>query len=49
MPGRQPIFVKLIANVFWRMRDFLFRVILEPASHEKRKAKEAKKEKEKKI
>ncbi len=48
MPGRRPIFATLITNLFWGTRDFLFRATLEPASHEKRKAKEAKKEAKKK-
>lgn len=48
MPGRKPIFASLITNLFWGTRDFLFKVTLEPASPQKRKAQEAKKaEKEK--
>ncbi len=43
MPGRRPIFASLISNLFWGTRDFLFKATLEPASHEKRKAKEAQK------
>lgn len=43
MPGRRPIFASLISNLFWGTRDFLFKATLEPASHEKRKEKEAKK------
>lgn len=43
MPGRRPIFASLISNLFWGTRDFLFKATLEPASHEKRKAKEDKK------
>ncbi len=43
MAGRRPIFVSLITTLFWGTRDFLFKVTLEPASHEKRRAKEAKK------
>ncbi|NQZ77781.1 MAG: hypothetical protein HRT61_17000 [Ekhidna sp.] len=43
MPGRRPILASLFTNIFWGTRDFLFKVTLEPASPEKRKAKEAKK------
>jgi hypothetical protein len=43
MPGRRPIFASLISSLIWGTRDFLFRATLEPASPEKRKAKEAKK------
>ena len=48
MPGRRPIFASLIASIFWGTRDLLFKVTLEPASHDKRKAKEAKKDEKKK-
>lgn len=48
MPGRRPIFASLITNIFWGTRDFLFRVTLEPASHDKRRAKEDKKKENKK-
>ncbi|SNS93946.1 hypothetical protein SAMN05421640_1703 [Ekhidna lutea] len=43
MPGRRPIFATLITSLFWGTRDFLFKATLEPASPEKRKAREAKK------
>ena len=48
MPGRRPIFASLVYNLFWGTRDFLFKATLEPASPEKRKAKEAKKAAKKK-
>ncbi|MEO9872814.1 hypothetical protein [Ekhidna sp.] len=41
MPGRRPIFVSLVSNLFWGTRDFIFKATLEPASPEKRKRKEA--------
>ncbi len=40
MPGRRPIFASLVTKLFWGTRDFLFKIILEPASPEKRKKKE---------
>ena len=43
MPGRRPIFATLVTSLFYGTRDFLFKVTLEPASHEARRAKEAKK------
>lgn len=43
MPGRRPILATLITSIFWGTRDFFFKVTLEPASPEKRKAKEEKK------
>lgn len=48
MPGRRPIFASLVSNLIWGTRDFLFKATLEPASPEKRKAKEAKKAAKKK-
>lgn len=42
MPGRRPILASLITNVFWGTRDFLFKVTLEPAAHDKKKPKESK-------
>lgn len=48
MPGRRPIFLSLVSSLIWGTRDFLFKALLEPASHEKRKAKEEKKKAKKK-
>lgn len=47
MPGHKPIMVTLISNIYVGLRDLLFRAMLEPASHQKRKEKEAKKENKK--
>lgn len=44
MAGRRPIFATLITNILWGTRDFLFKVTLEPASHEKRKEKQERKD-----
>ena len=49
MAGRRPIFATLITTLFWGARDFLFKVTLEPASHDKRRAKEAKKKKKEEL
>lgn len=43
MAGRRPIFATLVTNVFVGTRDFFFKVMLEPASHDKRREKEEKK------
>ena len=43
MPGHKPIFVTLVTDLITFTRDTLFKVLLEPASHEKRRAKEEKK------
>lgn len=48
MAGRRPIFATLVTNLFWGTRDFFFKIMLEPDSHEERREKEAKKESEKK-
>jgi len=48
MRGHRPIFVTLVTDIFWRTRDFLFKIILEPASHEKRRSEEAGKGEKKK-
>jgi hypothetical protein len=45
MAGRRPIFLSLISSLIWGTRDFLFKALLEPASHEDRKKKDKKKKK----
>ena len=42
MPGRKPILASLISGLMLFTRDFFYRVLLEPASHESRKSKENK-------
>ncbi len=48
MPGHKPIFVTLVTDIITFTRDAMFKVFLEPASHEDRRAKEEKKDKKKK-
>lgn len=48
MPGRRPIFLSLVSSLIWGTRDFFFKALLEPESHEKRQAKEDKKKGKKK-
>ena len=43
MPGRKPIFATLVVDVYTFTRDAMFKLFLEPASHEDRRAKEEKK------
>ena len=45
MAGRKPIFATLVTSLYYGTRDLLFKVTLEPASHQSRKAKEAKRQK----
>ncbi len=42
MAGRKPIFATLVTSFYYGTRDLLFKVTLEPASHQSRRAKEAK-------
>ena len=44
MLGHQPIFATLVTGIFRGMRNLLYKMILEPKSHEERKTKEAKTE-----
>ncbi len=46
MPGRRPIFATLVTDLYTFTRDSMFKIFLEPASHEDRRAKEEKKKKE---
>ena len=48
MAGRRPILATLISTLIWGTRDFMFKAMLEPASADKRKAKEEKKKDKKK-
>jgi hypothetical protein len=43
MPGRKPIFATLVSDLYTFTRDSMFKVFLEPDSHEERRAKEEKK------
>jgi len=43
MPGRKPIFATLVTDIYTFTRDSMFKVFLEPASHEDRREKEKKK------
>lgn len=45
MLGHQPIFATLVTGIFRGMRNFLYKMILEPKSHEERKKKKAKEKK----
>ncbi len=45
MPGRKPIFATLVTDIYTFTRDSMFKIFLEPASHEERRAKEEKKKK----
>lgn len=39
MAGRRPIFASLISDVLSFTRDFFYKILLEPESHAKRRAK----------
>ncbi len=41
MPGRRPIFATLISNIYYKLRDTLYKATLEPEAPEIRKAKES--------
>ena len=45
MPGHRPIFATLVSDIIGFTRDAMFKLFLEPASHEERRAKEEKKKK----
>ena len=49
MPGRRPIFVSLVSNWYYFLRDGLFRLTLEPEAPEVRKAKGSKKSETKEL
>lgn len=42
MPGRRPIFVSLVSDLFYTLRDFLYKRTIEPKAPEIRKSKETK-------
>lgn len=48
MPGRKPILATLISSFIDGTRDFFYRLLLEPESHAKRRAKRMKKSREEK-
>ncbi len=49
MPGRKPIFATLVMDFIDFTRDFFYKLMLEPESHAKRRAKRMKKSREEKL
>lgn len=42
MPGRRPIFISLVSDFYYFLRDFLYKKTIEPKAPQIRKSKEAK-------
>ncbi|MBV6640412.1 MAG: hypothetical protein KI791_06830 [Cyclobacteriaceae bacterium] len=49
MHGRKPIFATLVSDFIDFTRDLFYRLLLEPESHAKRRAKRMKKSREEKL
>jgi len=48
MPGRKPILATLVTDFIAFTRDFFYKLLLEPESHAKRRARRMKKSREEK-